>query len=742
MTRSTKGSTARKLKRAVVFASAVSVLMACGAFGSLDWLQRRQSTWEQARLLTALTASRLGAAIAGGSVARADGVLRELNKDPRVVGAFLVGPGGRVVASYVRGSGPRRIASPPVRPDGEYRAGSFLLDYRTISFPGAFAGASFGGGRGTICLEYDAGRPFGPPEPFAGLTLMLLGVSMALGLLLSERVQRTIAEPILGLARTALRVAAEKDYSLRAPVNGRDEVSFLSERFNEMMAQIESGNLALEASRQSLESSVAERTRELEQEIADRKRAQTALEEHSARLGALVRKNPLAIVVIDADQHIQMCNAAFERIFGYRSEEITGANLDSLIVPPELKAESEALVERLLKGEFVLAETRRRRKDGVTIDVSVTALHLEVNGKNIGLYVLYEDITERKGAERALRESERQYRSLFDQIPDPLFIFDRETRRFLHANTTMTRVYGYSLDELKKMTPFELLPAGNRRLVLPAHDEHSLYTPFNFVHVTRDGRRVDVETHSDHIVFEGRPAWLTIARDVTTRNQVRRELERAKEIAEQANRAKSEFLANMSHEIRTPMNGVHRHDGAGARYRSYRRAAGISDAGEILGRFAAVAASTTFWISRRSRRASWNSRRFAFCLRDDLGEKMKSLGHWAFRKGLELAWRVRPDVPEWLVGDPGRLRQVLVNLVGNAVKFTAQGEVVVDISRESESAEGVVMHFLVRDTGIGIPAEQARAYLRGVHPGRQLDDAAIRRDGAGPGDREIPGRAA
>jgi CheY-like chemotaxis protein/HPt (histidine-containing phosphotransfer) domain-containing protein/anti-sigma regulatory factor (Ser/Thr protein kinase) len=115
-----------------------------------------------------------------------------------------------------------------------------------------------------------------------------------------------------------------------------------------------------------------------------------------------------------------------------------------------------------------------------------------------------------------------------------------------------------------------------------------------------------------------------------------------------------------------------------------------------------------------------------FCLRDDLGEKMKSLGHWAFRKGLELAWRVRPDVPEWLVGDPGRLRQVLVNLVGNAVKFTAQGEVVVDISLESESAEGATLHFLVRDTGIGIPAAQRERIFEAF---TQADSSTTRRFG-------------
>jgi two-component system sensor histidine kinase/response regulator len=717
MSRLAKGSTARKLKRAVVFACAVSVLLACGVFGSLDWLRQRESAREKARLLSALTASRLTAAVGGGNFGQARAVLRDLHKDPGALGAELIGPDESAVAGYVRGSGRGPTGIPPVRPDGEYEAGSSILSYRTIAFPGDR--------RGTFFLEYEAGGPFKPVEPFAGLTVILLGVSTVLGLFLSERVQREIAEPILALARTALRVAAEKDYSLRAPVKGRDEVSFLAERFNEMMSQIERGNLALEAARDSLESNVAERTRELEQQIADRKRAQAALEEHSARLGALVRNNPLGIVVIDADQHIQMCNAAFERIFGYRSEEITGANLDSLIVPLELKAESEALVERLLKIGFVLAETRRRRKDGVTIEVSVTALHLEVNAKHIGLYVLYEDITERKRAEHALRESEQQYRSLFDQIPDPLFIFDRETHRFLHANTTVERVYGYSLEELRQMGPVDLQPSGEGRPAIPSFEGHKPDAASNYVHVTRDGRRIEVETHSDRIVFEGRPAWLTIARDVTTRNQVRQELERAKEIAEQANRAKSEFLANMSHEIRTPMNGV----------LGMTALALETDLSEEQREYLTLVKSSAESLLSllndildfaKIEAGKLEFEEIPFCLRDDLGEKMKSLGHWAFRKGLELAWRVRPDVPEWLVGDPSRLRQVLVNLVGNAVKFTAKGEVVVEISRDTESAEGVTLHFLVRDTGIGIPVEQRERIFEAF---TQADSSTTRRFG-------------
>ncbi|MDE3137984.1 MAG: response regulator, partial [Acidobacteriota bacterium] len=286
-------------------------------------------------------------------------------------------------------------------------------------------------------------------------------------------------------------------------------------------------------------------------------------------------------------------------------------------------------------------------------------------------------------------------------------------------------VYGYGLDELRQMRPVDLQPADDKRLAIPSYETDKPDAASNYVHVTRDGRRIDVEMHSDRIVFEGRPAWLTIARDVTTRNQVREELERAKEIAEQANRAKSEFLANMSHEIRTPMNGV----------LGMTALALETDLSEEQREYLTLVKSSAESLLSllndildfaKIEAGKLEFEEIPFCLRDDLGEKMKSLGHWAFRKGLELAWRVRPDVPEWLVGDPSRLRQVLVNLVGNAVKFTAKGEVVVEISRESESAEGVTLHFLVRDTGIGIPAEQRERIFEAF---TQADSSTTRRFG-------------
>ena len=706
-------STADRIKRLILLATGASVLLACLAFTALDLWQQRRQEWDQARVLSALVAPRL--ASSANDPARAARVLQALSDDREVHSALILDANGRVLASYARGG--KRATPPAVRPDGEYRLGNTVVVYRPVKAAGVRVG--------TLVLENNAAGFIAGELPAEELALGLLGFALLLALLVSRNVQRTIGEPILELARTALRVTSERNYRLRAPVEGKGEIAELSERFNEMMAQIEQGNQALEEARTTLESRVAERTRAPEREIADRERAQREAEWQAARLATLIENNPLGIVVLDIEQTVEMCNPAFERIFGYRAEEAIGRNIDELILPEGLTAQAEDFKRRRLRGETVHAETRRRRKDGTLIDVTVTAPPYEINGKLIGIYVLYEDVTDRNRAAQALRRSESQYRSLFDQIPDPVFLFDRESLQFLYANRAVTRVYGYRAEELRTMTPLELHEEADRGHVRPTFDLQNPGRSFNHVHVTRDGSRIDVETHSDRIVFEGRPAWLTIARDVTTRNQVRLELERAKEAAEQANRAKSEFLANMSHEIRTPMNGI-------LGMTALALETPLSDEQrEYLTLVKSSADSLLALLNDILDFAKIEAGKLdfdpvPFPLRDELGEKMKSLGHWAFQKGIELVWRVRPEVPEWLVGDAGRLRQVLTNLVGNAIKFTSNGEVLVDCSLERKTSEGARLHFLVRDTGVGIASAQRERIFEAF---TQADSSITRRFG-------------
>jgi len=203
------------------------------------------------------------------------------------------------------------------------------------------------------------------------------------------------------------------------------------------------------------------------------------------------------------------------------------------------------------------------------------------------------------------------------------------------------------------------------------------------------------------------------------------ELALAKEAAEKANQAKSLFLANMSHDIRTPMNGI----------------IGMTDlcldtkvTGEQKEYLGMVKSSADSLLSLLNDILDFSKiegdmlelEQIDFNLNNAVEDTVKSLAFLAHKKGLELACRVHRDVPVALVGDPGRLRQVIVNLVGNSLKFTKKGEVVVEVKLEDEKEDEVLLHFLVRDTGIGIPREKQEKIFEAFS---QADDSTTRQYG-------------
>jgi PAS domain S-box-containing protein len=366
-------------------------------------------------------------------------------------------------------------------------------------------------------------------------------------------------------------------------------------------------------------------------DVTEQKQAEKAAAERTAHLNALIQHSPVAIVSLDIEGRMVMCNPAFEQMFLYSEKELLGKVMDPFIADGEMAAEAKDLTVRVSQGETIRITTQRRRRDGKLVDVEFLAVPLRIDGETAGLYGLYLDVTERKRAEEKLKR----------------YAADLEAAR-----------------ELQKQNARELTGA-----------------------------------------FE--------------------DLAAEKVRADAANQAKSEFLANMSHEIRTPLNGIL---GMGELLLDTPLSAEQSEYLTML------KSSTDALLSLVNDILDFSkieARKIAldaieFKLPESLGDTLKSLAFRAPQKGLELACSFSSQVPEYLIGDPGRLRQIILNLVGNAIKFTEKGEVVVQVEVDSQSEDHATLHFSVRDTGIGIPPEKQQ-FIFG--PFEQADGSTTRRYG-------------
>jgi len=465
----------------------------------------------------------------------------------------------------------------------------------------------------------------------------------------------------------------------------------------------------------------------LEAEITERKQGAAALRESEAKYHALFQASADGILVADLETRMfSYANPAACRLLGYSEAELTTmgvADIHSKDDLPWVVAEFEAQA----RGDKTLAAGLPfLRKDGAIVYADVSAVGMSVDGR-VCIAGFLRDITERKRAEQALREAEEQFRSLFVSTPLPTFLWDLETLQYLEVNDAAVCHSGYSRDELLRMRVTDLLPPEAAPSVLSQMQVLRTQSRDRGQgrHRLKDGRVVDVEVDAHALHFRGRRAVLGIIQDITERKRAEAEILAAKEAAEAANRAKSNFLATMSHEIRTPMNAI----------------VGMTDlvldtdlSRQQRDDLNTVKASVDFLLNiindildfSKIEARKLDLECIEFSLKDSVDAAVKSLGIRAAEKNLELVCRYEHDVPAAVRGDPGRLRQVLVNLIGNAVKFTEHGEVMVQVAKLSETPEDVQLHFSVSDTGMGIPHEKQKAIFEAF---TQADPSSTRRFG-------------
>jgi PAS domain S-box-containing protein len=587
---------------------------------------------------------------------------------------------------------------------------------------------------GAVYLEYDlsiddAWSQWHAQQRWIVETLLALAIAAFLSLVLYRRVAR----PLLRIEAASRQLSDAPDAGISVPVSGPLELRQLAAAFNSMAEKV----------------------------VATRR----DIELQSAKFQAIVGSAMDAIITVDKAQRVTMINGAALELFGYTLDQAMGLPLHTF-VPERFRATHAAKVEKF--GQEVNAHRgmgqrgtfRALRSNGEEFPIRASISHLRVDGEELYTVIL-QDVTKELEDEEAIRQLTTNLELLVEQRTAKLneatrtlevqqhelaaardelqTIFDAaavgimlaKDRLLVRCNPKSAAMLGYESPEDLNGQSARIMYVSDAQFEQQGEIIYSqLSKTGNAVTehqmMRKDGSKFWVSVNS-RLLTDGpmKGTMLAFLEDVSLKHSASEALLEAKAAAESATRSKSDFLANMSHEIRTPMNAIigmshlALKTNLDKKQRNYIEK--VHRSGEnLLGIINDILDFSKIEASKMGLEA------VDFNLEDVMDNLANLVGMKTEEKGLELLFNMAPDVPTNLVGDPLRLGQVLINLSNNAAKFTEHGEIIIGMDKIADSEEGVLLHFWVRDTGIGMTPEQCNKLFQSFS---QADASTTRKYG-------------
>ncbi|MBN2167377.1 MAG: PAS domain S-box protein [Marinilabiliaceae bacterium] len=426
-------------------------------------------------------------------------------------------------------------------------------------------------------------------------------------------------------------------------------------------------------------------------------------EENNRKLLLAVEQSPISIMITDTNGTLEYVNKGFENITGYSKEEAAGINSPFFIAPKGDSKFMDALWQNLQEGKIWTGQVSNYRKDGTIYWEKVMISPVFNDNRSISNYIaIKEDVTEIKTLTESLRNSNETMSTITENLPVGVFLVDN-LNKIIQVNKTASKMMGFNSLEVAKAKVEghglnEFLKSDSKESSSEIVSGVRVITKEEQLIVKENNVYKEILVNVMPVTLNNTQFFLETFMDISAQKEIqKREAE--------SNKAKSEFLANMSHEIRTPMNGI---IGATDLLNKTRLTKEQQNIISIISRSGQNLLNIINDILDFSKIEAGKMKieSYSFSIWSTINYLIEQMSYKADQKGIQLLANISETIPPVLIGDEGRLIQILVNLVGNSVKFTAEGEVVVRAEVEQQKGTEIVLHFSIEDSGIGIPKDK------------------------------------